>query len=69
MYELCYITIMKGAMHMKKIIIGLIIGLMIFVLCAGCSSTTNGSSSNALIVEDGMIKYSNNGKLEEVISL
>lgn len=60
---------MKGAMHMKKIIIGMIIGLMIFVLCAGCSPTTNDNSSNALIVEDGMIKYSNNGKLEEVIAL
>lgn len=60
---------MKGAVHMKKIIIGMIIGLMIFVLCAGCSPTTNDNSSNALIVEDGMIKYSNNGKLEEVIAL
>ena len=54
---------------MKKIIIGMIIGLMIFVLCAGCSPTTNDNSSNALIVEDGMIKYSNNGNLEEVIAL
>ena len=55
-------------MNMKKII-GIITGLMIFVLCIGCSSTTNDNISNALIVEDGMIKYSNNGKLEEVIAL
>ena len=53
---------------MKKII-GIITGLMISVLCIGCSSTTNDNISNALIVEDGMIKYSNNGKLEEVIAL
>ena len=56
-------------MHMKKIMMGRITGFMIFVFCAGCSSTTNDNSSNALIVEDGMIKYSNNGKLEEVIAL
>ena len=56
-------------MHMKKIMMGMITGFMIFVFCAGCSSTTNDNSSNALIAEDGMIKYSNNGKLEEVIAL
>lgn len=60
---------MKGAIHMRKIIIGMITCFMIFALCAGCSSTTNDNSSNVLIVEDGMIKYSNNGKLEEVITL
>lgn len=54
---------------MKKIMMGMITGFMILVFCAGCSSTTNDNSSNALIVEDGMIKYSNNGKLEEVIAL
>ena len=60
--------IIKEVMHMKKIMMGMITGFMIFVFCAGCSSTTNDNSSNALIVEDGMIKYSNNGKLEEVIA-
>lgn len=50
---------------MRKIIVC----LMIFMLCIGCSSTTKDNISNALIVEDGMIKYSNNGKLEDVIAL
>ena len=54
---------------MKKIIVGIMTVFLIFAFCAGCASTTNDNISNALIVEDGMIKYSNHGKLEEVIAL
>ena len=50
---------------MRKIIVC----LMIFMLCIGCSSMSKDNISNVLIVEDGMIKYSNNGKLEDVIAL
>ena len=59
---------------MKKYIICLITVLMVLGLCGGCSKdngtvNTNSTNNNSLIVEDGMIKYSSNGKLEDVITL
>ena len=59
---------------MKKYIICLITVLMVLGLCSGCSKdngtvNTNSTNNNSLIVEDGMIKYSSNGKLEDVITL
>ena len=51
---------------MKKKLSILLVIMMLLALCVGCSKT---EESNALVVEDGMIKYSNNGKMEDVISL
>ncbi|MDD5791865.1 MAG: hypothetical protein PUD22_04715, partial [Erysipelotrichaceae bacterium] len=51
---------------MKKKLSILLVITMLLALCVGCSKT---EESNALVVEDGMIKYSNNGKMEDVISL
>ena len=49
----------------KKLGLFLVI-MMVLTLCAGC---TKSETNNMLVVEDGMIRYENNGKMEDVISL
>ena len=51
---------------MKKAIIILII----LTICSGCKAqTADNTTSSTLIVEDGMIKYENNGEVQDIIAL
>ena len=56
---------------MKKLIIFLIIGMMLLSM-TGCqeeASSSNIGNTGVLKVEDGMVRYDNDGKTEDVISL
>lgn len=56
---------------MKKLIIFLIIGMMLLSM-TGCqeeASSSNTGNTGVLKVEDGMVRYDNDGKTEDVISL
>ncbi|MDD6467267.1 MAG: hypothetical protein PUF50_03695 [Erysipelotrichaceae bacterium] len=54
---------------MKKNLKWIIVGLIVLALCTCCALSNKRANPNTLIVEDGVIKYSNNGKLVDVISL
>ena len=56
---------------MKKLIIFLITGMMLLSM-TGCqeeASSSNTGNTGVLKVEDGMVRYDNDGKTEDVISL
>ena len=54
---------------MKNYLKWIIGGVFVLTLCVCCVIFTKQALTKTLIVEDGKIKYTNNGKLEDVISL